>query len=75
MKKNISIRLAMLVLALSIVLPVNTSVKHSSSNRAAAAYTALTSGSPIPAPTPPGFSVLTASGSPIPAPNPPGRLA
>jgi hypothetical protein len=30
------------------------------------------SGSPIPAPPPPGFSLFPLSGSPIPAPPPPG---
>jgi hypothetical protein len=77
MKKDVSIRLALLAIVISIVLPVNSSVKHLSSNRAAAVSVALLSGSPLPAPPPPpGFSVLAASGSPLPAPPPPpGRLA
>jgi hypothetical protein len=66
MKKSIIIRLALCVVALIIVLPVVSSVKLLSSN------CAIVSGSPIPAPPPPGFSLLTASGSPIPAPPPPG---
>jgi hypothetical protein len=66
MKKSIIIRLALCVLAFSIVLPVISSVKLLSSN------CLIASGSPIPAPPPPGFSLLTASGSPIPAPPPPG---
>lgn len=72
MKRNISIRVALLVLAVSMVLPVNTSVKNLLSNRVEAAATGRQSGSPIPAPTPPRFSVLAVSGSPIPAPRPPG---
>jgi hypothetical protein len=32
------------------------------------------SGSPIPAPPPPGFSISATSGSPIPAPPPPGQM-
>jgi hypothetical protein len=77
MKKNISIRLALLAMVVSIVLPVNSSVKHLSSNRAAAFSVALLSGSPLPLPPPPpGFSVSAASGSPLPLPPPPpGRLA
>jgi hypothetical protein len=76
MKKNISIHLALLALAVSIVLPVNSSVKHLSSNRAAVSVAVL-SGSPLPTPPPPpGFSVLAASGSPLPTPPPPpGQLA
>jgi hypothetical protein len=75
MKKNISSRLALLAMVVSIiVLPVNSSVKHLSSNRAAAVSVAVLSGSPLPAPPlPPGFSVSRASGSPLPAPPlPPG---
>jgi len=77
MKKDVSIRLALLAIVISIVLPVNSSVKHLSSNRAAAVSVALLSGSPLPAPPPPpGFSVSAVSGSPLPAPPPPpGRLA
>jgi hypothetical protein len=76
MKKNISIRLALLAMVVSIVLPVNSSVKHLSSNRGAAVSVGLLSGSPLPAPQPPPvFSVSAASGSPLPAPPPPGRLA
>ncbi len=74
MKKNISIRLALLAMVVSIVLPVNSSVKHLSSNRAAAVSVAVLSGSPLPAPPPPpGFSASLASGSPLPAPPPPPR--
>jgi hypothetical protein len=77
MKKNNSIRLALLAAVVSIVLPVNSSVKHLSSNCAAAVSMALLSGSPLPAPPPPSsFSVSAASGSPLPAPPPPsGQLA
>ena len=74
MKKIISIHLALLAMAVLIVLPVNSSVKHLSSNRAAVVSVAVLSGSPLPAPPPPpGFSVLVASGSPLPAPPPPPR--
>jgi hypothetical protein len=71
--KNISIRLAFLVFAVSIVLPINSSVKHLPSNRVATASATLRSGNPLPVPTPPppGFSVLTASGNPLPVPIPP----
>ena len=72
MKKNISIRLALVALAISIVLPVYSSVKHLSSNRAVAVSVAPLSGSPLPAPPPPGFTVSAVSGSPLPAPPPPG---
>jgi len=77
MKKSISIHLALLALVISIVLPVNSSVKHLSSNRGAVVPVAVLSGSPLPTPPPPpGFSVLTVSGSPLPTPPPPpGRLA
>jgi hypothetical protein len=72
MKTNISIRLALLAMALSILLPVNSSVKHLFSNRTAAVSVALLSGSPLPTPPPPpGFSVTAASGSPLPTPPPP----
>jgi|HubBroStandDraft_1064217.scaffolds.fasta_scaffold19088_4 hypothetical protein len=70
MKKNISIRLTLLVLAVSILLPVNSSVKQLSSNRVAIASPAILSGSPLPLPTPP--PILSASGSPLPLPTPPG---
>jgi hypothetical protein len=72
MKKNISIRQAFVALTISIVLPVYSSVKLLSSNRTAAVSVALLSGSPLPAPPPPGFSVPAVSGSPLPAPPPPG---
>jgi hypothetical protein len=76
MKKNISIRLALLAMLVSIVLPVNSSVKQLSSNRGAAVSPTHLSGSPLPAPPlPPGFSASAASGSPLPAPPPPGRMA
>jgi hypothetical protein len=64
--------LLFLALAISIVLPVNSSVKQCSSNRASAVSVAVLRGSPIPAPPPPGFSISATSGSPIPAPPPPG---
>ena len=70
MKKIISIRLSLCVLAISILLPVNSSVKHLSSNRAVAASASVLSGSPLPLPTPP--SGIIASGSPLPLPTPPG---
>jgi hypothetical protein len=72
MKKNISIPQAFVALAISIVLPVYSSVKLLSSNRTAAVSVALLSGSPLPAPPPPGSSFFAASGSPLPAPPPPG---
>jgi hypothetical protein len=72
MQKNISLRLILLVVTVLIVLPVNGSVKHLSSNRAAVVSIAVSSGSPLPAPNPPGFSIAGNSGSPLPAPNPPG---
>jgi hypothetical protein len=75
MKKNISIHLALLAMVVLIVLPVNSSVKHLFSNRAAGVSVALDSGSPLPMPPPPGFAILTASGSPLPMPPPPGMLA
>jgi hypothetical protein len=72
MHKNISLRPILLAVALLIVLPVNGSVKHLSSNRAAVVCIAISSGSPLPAPNPPGLSIAGISGSPLPAPNPPG---
>lgn len=72
MKKNFSSSLASFALAILIVLPVISSVKHLSSNRDISASAAILSGSPLPAPQPPGLSVLNASGSPLPAPQPPG---
>jgi hypothetical protein len=72
MKKNIGIYLAALALAVLIVLPVNTSVKHLSSNRVVALSPATLSGNPLPMPTPPGFA-LASSGNPGPMPTPPGR--
>jgi hypothetical protein len=75
MKKNISIRLALVALAISIVLPVYGSVNHLSSNRVVGVSVALDSGSPLPMPPPPGFAILSASGSPLPMPPPPGMLA
>jgi len=70
MKKNSSIHLALCVLAISILLPVNSSVKHLFSNRAGTTSVAVLSGSPLPLPTPP--SALGVSGSPLPLPTPPG---
>ena len=76
MKRNISIHLALLAWVVSILLPVNSSVKQSFSNRYSPVYAAVVSGSPIPIPNPPGrLKVDTSSGSPIPIPNPPGRIA
>jgi len=72
MKKNIFVRLALLALAVSIVLPVYRSVKHLSSNRAAAVSFALLTGSPLPTPVPPGFTLSALTGSPLPTPVPPG---
>src|ERR1700676_2333391 len=63
MKKNTSIRLAFLVLVVSIVLPVNGSVKHLSSNRAAALCAAFLTGSPLPAPPLAGLSTRPLTGS------------
>ena len=74
MMKNISARLAMLVVAVLIVLPVNSSVKHLSSNRVGAVSVAMLSGSPLPMPpTPPRSILLIASGSPLPMPPTPPR--
>src|SRR5277367_4392423 len=72
MQKNIATRLAMLILTVPMVLPVYSSVKHLSSNRVAAISAARASGSPLPAPPPPGLSIVSVSGSPLPAPPPPG---
>ena len=72
MVKNLCLRLASLVLVLSILLPVNSLVKQSSSNWTAPASAAVLSGSPLPPPTPPGPSFLALSGSPLPPPTPPG---
>jgi len=75
MKKNIFLRLAFLVLAVLIVLPVNSSVKQLSSNRIAAVSNTLRSGSPLPFPTPPARATVALSGSPLPFPTPPARTA
>gem|GEM_PF-1959600 len=75
MMKNILVRLGLPVAAILILLPVNSSVKHLSSNRGPAASVVALSGSPLPIPTPPGLAVLGASGSPLPIPTPPGLLA
>ena len=72
MMKSISIRLSLLALAVSIVLPVNSSVKQLSSNPQAGVSVAIRSASPLPTPTPPGSSVIGRSGSPLPTPTPPG---
>ncbi|MFI5094555.1 MAG: hypothetical protein ACHQIK_14035 [Candidatus Acidiferrales bacterium] len=72
MMKNILVRFGLLVAAILIVLPVNSSVKQLSSNRTAAVSVAMLSGSPLPIPNPPGFAIVSASGSPLPIPNPPG---
>jgi hypothetical protein len=71
MQKNISTPLALLVFAVSMVLPVYGSVKHLSSNRSAAISAARASGWPLPAPPPPRLSAFAPSGWPLPAPPPP----
>jgi hypothetical protein len=75
MKKIIFVRLALLAFAVSILLPVNSSVKQLFSNRCGAFSVAAPSGNPLPMPTPPGFDVLDASGNPLPMPTPPGQIA
>lgn len=75
MKKNALIGLAVLTCAVFIVLPVNTSVKHLSSNRSATLSVVALSGAPLPMPTPPGLASLTVSGAPLPMPTPPGFSA
>ena len=72
MMKSIYVRLGFLVLAVLIVLPVNSSVKQLSSNRRAGVSVAIRSGSPLPTPTPPGLILVATSGSPLPTPTPPG---
>jgi ABC-type Fe3+-hydroxamate transport system substrate-binding protein len=73
MKKNIILRLALAVLAVLIVLPVNSSVKQLSSNRIVSVSNTLRSGSPLPFPTPPARTAVAVSGSPLPFPTPPAR--
>jgi hypothetical protein len=76
MKKIIAVRPIVFAFAVSILLPVNSSVKQSFSNRYAPVYAAVVSGSPVPIPTPPGrLKVDSSSGSPVPIPTPPGRIA
>ena len=76
MKKIITICTVALAFAVSILLPVNSSVKQSFSNRYAPVYAAVVSGSPVPIPTPPGrLEVNSSSGSPVPIPTPPGQIA
>jgi hypothetical protein len=76
MKKIIAICPVALAFAVSILLPVNSSVKQSFSNRYAPVYAAVVSGSPVPIPTPPGrLEVNSSSGSPVPIPTPPGQIA
>ncbi len=75
MKKIIAIPVLVFAFAVSILLPVNSSVKQFFSNRYAPVYAAIVSGSPVPIPTPPGLSVSSSSGSPVPIPTPPGRIA
>ena len=72
MMKNISIRLSLLALVVSILLPVDSSVKQLSSNRRTGVSIAIRSGSPLPTPTPPGLNLVAMSGSPLPTPTPPG---
>ena len=74
MKKIIGIRLVLFAIAVSILLPVNSSVKQSFSNRPAPVSVAVLSGNPLPIPTPPGFATLSASGNPLPIPTPPGAV-
>lgn len=75
MKKIIAVRPIVFAFAVSILLPVNSSVKQFFSNRYAPAHLAVVSGSPVPIPTPPGLKVDSTSGSPVPIPTPPGRIA
>ena len=75
MKKIIAVGPIVFAFAVSILLPVNSSVKQSFSNRYAPVYAALVSGSPVPIPNPPGLKIDRSSGSPVPIPNPPGRIA
>jgi hypothetical protein len=76
MKKFNAICLVALAFAVSILLPVSSSVKQTFSNRCAPVCVAVVSGSPVPIPNPPGrLMVNRASGSPVPIPNPPGRIA
>lgn len=67
--KNISVRLAFLVLAVLIVLPVVSSVNNILSNKVPNSLCLAASGSPLPQPAPP--VTLRASGSPLPQPTPP----
>jgi len=73
MTKKFLVRFGLLFCAVLILLPVNTSVKHLSSNRISPSAVAILSGTPLPFPTPPGRSFLAASGTPLPFPTPPGR--
>jgi hypothetical protein len=75
MMQKIFIRLSFVVLAVLIVLPVNSSVKQLSSNGSAAPASLARSGNPLPMPTPPGLAALRASGNPLPMPTPPGFSA
>jgi hypothetical protein len=75
MKRFIALRPIVFAFAVSILLPVNSSVKQSFSNRFAPVYVAVVSGSPVPIPTPPGLTVSNSSGSPVPIPTPPGRVS
>jgi hypothetical protein len=74
MKKIIAIP-TVFAFAVSILLPVNSSVKQFFSNRRTTSFVAALSGSPVPIPTPPGLMVDSSSGSPVPIPTPPGRIA
>ena len=75
MKKIIAIPTLVFAFAVSILLPVNSSVKQTFSNCYTPAYVAVVSGSPVPIPTPPGLKVDSSSGSPVPIPTPPGQIA
>lgn len=72
MKKLNLARLAAFALAVSIVLPVASSVKTLCSNRTNVAPLLSRSGNPLPppVPAPPRTSVLSASGNPLPPPVP-----
>jgi hypothetical protein len=71
--KNVSVGLALLVLAILIVLPVVSNVNELPNNKLSLSPLLFASGSPLPGPQPPPpvLTVLSASGSPLPGPQPP----